>query len=138
MITSPFLGKLGDRYGASRILMFSLVGAGLAFIPQAFVQNIWQLLVIRFFLGVCIGGLLPSVNSLIRLYTPNGMESRAYSFNTSFLSLGNMAGPLLGGVLSGWIGIRGIFIMGSFLLFVNALWFRKIRADSKPKPLSSS
>jgi DHA1 family multidrug resistance protein-like MFS transporter len=125
MIASPLLGRLGDRVGPERVLGFALIGAAIAFIPQAMVQNVWQLLAARFFLGLFIGGLLPSVNSLIRQYTPDGMEARAYSFNTSFLALGNMLGPIAGGLLSGWIGIRGIFIIASVLLLINSVWVRK-------------
>jgi MFS family permease len=70
------------------------------------------------------GGLLPSVHSLIRQFTPNGMESRAYSLNTSALSLGNLSGPIIGGLLAGWITIRGIFVVAAVLLLCNALWVR--------------
>ncbi|NTZ18796.1 MFS transporter [Paenibacillus sp. JMULE4] len=124
MIASPLLGRLGDRLGSQRILAIALIGTGLAFIPQAFVTNIWQLLASRFLLGVFMGGLLPSVQTLIRQYTPSGMESRAYSFNTSALALGNMLGPVIGGAVSGLIGIRGIFMMAAVLLLLNALWVR--------------
>lgn len=124
MIASPLLGRLGDRLGSQRILAIALIGTGLAFIPQAFVTNIWQLLASRFLLGVFMGGLLPSVQTLIREYTPSGMESRAYSFNTSALALGNMLGPVIGGAASGLIGIRGIFMTAAVLLLLNALWVR--------------
>jgi DHA1 family multidrug resistance protein-like MFS transporter len=99
LVASPLLGKLGDRIGSERILRFCLLGAAVTFIPQAFVQNVWELLVSRFFLGIFIGGLLPSVYALIRKFTPNGLESRAYSFNSSTLSLGNMLGPVCRGTL---------------------------------------
>ncbi|UHA72573.1 MFS transporter [Paenibacillus sp. 481] len=122
MVCSPLLGRLSDRIGAQRVLLFSLAGAAIALIPQAFVQNVWQLLAVRFLLGMFMGGLLPSVNSLIRQYTPDGMESRAYSFNTSTLALGNMVGPIVGGAVSGFIGIEGIFIMSGVFLFVNVVW----------------
>ncbi|MDF2670146.1 MAG: multidrug transporter [Paenibacillus sp.] len=122
MIASPLLGRLGDRIGQVRILLFSLIGAALIFIPQALVLNIWQLFAVRFMLGIFMGGLLPSVNALIRKFTPDGMESRAYSFNSSFLSLGNMIGPVAGGALSTYIGIRGIFYIASALLVLNAVW----------------
>jgi len=125
MVASPLLGRLSDRVGPVRVLMVALVGAGLAFIPQALVTNIWQLFAVRFLLGMFMGGLLPSVQTLIRLYTPNGMESRSYSFNASFLSLGNMLGPVVGGAVSGYIGIRGIFIGAAILLLANALWVYK-------------
>ncbi len=124
MITSPLLGKLSDKVGSHRILTFALIGAALTLIPQAFVHSVWQLVAIRFLMGVFMGGLLPSVNSLIRKYTPDGMESRAFGFNSSTLALGNMIGAVVGGFLSGFIGIEGLFIISGVLLLVNVVWVR--------------
>jgi MFS family permease len=125
MLSSPFLGRIGDKLGAEKILGICLIGSAIAFIPQAFVQNIWQLMVSRFLLGLFMGGLLPSVYSLIKRYTPKGMESRAYSLNSSTLSLGNMLGPIVGGVLAGWISIRGVFLVAAAMLLLNSIWVRK-------------
>ncbi|MHA6483628.1 MFS transporter [Paenibacillus sp. strain BS8-2] len=122
MIASPLLGKLSDRIGAERVLAVSLAGAALAFIPQAIADTVWQLLLARFGLGLFLGGLIPAVNSLIRKYTPDGMESRAYSFNSSTLSLGNMIGPIAGGALSGYIGIHGLFLVSGALMLLNGIW----------------
>nr|WP_275983750.1 MFS transporter [Paenibacillus hamazuiensis] len=125
MIASPLLGKWSDRIGPEKVLGVALIGAALSFIPQAFVSNIWQLMASRFLLGIFMGGMLPCVQTLIRKYTPNGMESRSYSYNSSALSLGNMLGPVIGGALSGWLGIRGIFLMTTVLLIANSLWVRR-------------
>lgn len=122
MFASPLLGKLSDRIGAERVLAVSLVGAALAFIPQALADSVWMLLLARFGLGLFLGGLIPAVNSLIRVYTPDGMESRAYSFNSSTMSLGNMIGPITGGALSGYIGIQGLFFMSAVLMLLNGVW----------------
>ncbi len=124
MICSPILGRLSDRIGSHRILTVCLIGAACTLIPQAFVSKVWQLVAIRFLLGMFMGGLLPSVNALIRKYTPDGMESRAYSFNSSTLALGNMIGPVMGGAVSGFIGIQGIFIMSGVFLLINTAWAR--------------
>jgi DHA1 family multidrug resistance protein-like MFS transporter len=122
MISSPILGRLSDRIGPEWILGVCLVGAAVMFVPQAFVSNIWQLFAARFGLGIFMGGLLPTVNALIGKYTPIGMESRAYSFNTSALSLGNMSGPVVGGAISGMLNIQGIFLIAAVLLMANAIW----------------
>ncbi|GKS09096.1 MFS transporter [Paenibacillus chitinolyticus] len=122
MVAAPLLGKLSDRIGPQRILFVSLIGAAIFFIPQAFVQNVWQLMAARFCLGIFIGGLLPTVNSLIRTYTPVGMESRSYSFNTSALALGNMLGPVIGGALSSFLNIRELFLFATVMLAINAAW----------------
>jgi MFS family permease len=84
-----------------------------------------------------MGGLLPSVNALIRKYTPDGMESRSYSFNSSFLSLGNMVGPTVGGALSGFITIRGIFLIATVLLFTNAFWVNRTLISRKNREVQS-
>jgi MFS transporter, DHA1 family, multidrug resistance protein len=122
MIASPVFGRIGDKLGSQRVLLLSLAGAALVSFPQAFVQNVWQLLAVRFLLGICMGGLLPSVHALLRRYTPDGMEGRVFSFNASSLSLGNMLGPITGGIVSGWTGIGGVFIIASILLFINGVW----------------
>ncbi|MFC0328899.1 MFS transporter [Paenibacillus sepulcri] len=131
MVASPLLGRLSDRIGQERILAVSLIGAAVMFIPQAMATHVWQLLIFRFLQGAFLGGLIPSVNSLIRKFTPDGMEGRAYSFNTSTLSLGNMFGPLVGGVISGWIGIGGVFITSSVLFLINAVWVRSTLARKR-------
>ncbi|MFD2117310.1 MFS transporter [Paenibacillus yanchengensis] len=122
LIASPVLGRLSDRIGAERILAVSLLGAALAFIPQAYAGTVGQLLIARFGLGLFLGGLIPTVNTLIRKYTPDGMESRAYSFNSSTLALGNMIAPIAGGAVSGSIGIRGLFLISSVLMLLNGVW----------------
>jgi MFS family permease len=126
MITAPLLGKLGDKVGAERILFFSLLGSAIVCIPQAFVQNIGQLIAIRFALGIFMGGLLPSVNVLIGKYAPLNAESRVFSLNSSMYALGSMLGPLMGGFASEWISIRGVFIVSGLLLAACAVWTRKL------------
>jgi len=122
-IFSPLLGRLADRVGGSeRILYLSLVGAALVMIPQAWAPNVATLLFLRFLLGICMGGMTPAVNALIRRYTPDGMESRAYSFNTSYMALGSMIGPVLGGLLSAWMGLEAVFFLGGLMLAGNAWW----------------
>jgi MFS transporter, DHA1 family, multidrug resistance protein len=116
MLASPVLGRLSDKFGAQRILMYCLVGAAASLIPQAMVSTVWELFAWRFALGLFLGGLLPSVYALIRKYTPDGMESRSYSLNSSSLSLGNFLGPVIGGLLSGYTGISGVFYLSAALM----------------------
>ena len=124
LISSPILGRLSDRIGGERILAVALLGSAILFVPQAFVGSVWQLVAVRFALGVFLGGLIPAVNALIRQHTPEGMESRAFSFNTSTLSLGNMIGPVFGGAVSGFIGIEGVFLVAAVLLLAAVFWVR--------------
>ncbi|QHW34123.1 multidrug efflux MFS transporter [Paenibacillus rhizovicinus] len=125
MFAAPLLGRLSDRIGQERVLGISLVGAAVMFIPQAFAGTVWQLLLFRLLQGCFLGGLIPSVNALVRRFTPDGMEGRAFSLNSSMLALGNMIGPIVGGFISGWTGIGGVFLISAALFVVNALWVRQ-------------
>lgn len=133
MISSPILGRLSDKIGAKRILLVSIVGAAVMLIPQAFVGSVGQLLVCRFLQGCFMGGLIPTVNSLIRKYTPDGKESRSFGFNGSALALGNMIGPVVGGALSGVVGIEGLFIFSASMLMMTGVWaFVALRLKRQP------
>lgn len=137
VFAAPRLGQLGDRYGSQKVLLGSLVVAGLLFIPQGFVGAVWQLILLRFLLGLSLGGLLPSVNALLRRATPTHMVSRVYGYNNSFVSIGSMLGPMIGGFVAGYISISGVFWMTSAFLLINAGWvyysfFRK-RSVQEPE-----
>lgn len=124
MLFAPILGRWGDRYGSQKILFYSVLGAAVAFIPHAFVVNIWQLLILRFLLGMCVGGLLPSLNSLVKKHANKDLESLTYGFSNSSVALGNFLGPIIGGYLVGLISLSGLFIMASILLFITWLWMK--------------
>ncbi|MGG0718596.1 MFS transporter [Robertmurraya massiliosenegalensis] len=126
MLASPRLGKLGDKIGSENVLLYSVIAAALFMIPQAFVMNLWQLIIFRFLFGLCIGGMLPSINTLLRHFAPEGMESRTYSYSTSAMYLGNIIGPNIAGLFTAGFGIRSIFIWSGVLLLVNAAWIKKI------------
>lgn len=122
LFSAPLLGRLSDRIGSTRILLVSLLGAAIMLLPQAFVGSVGQLLVCRFLQGCFMGGLIPTVNSLIRKVTPDGKESRAFGFNASAQALGNMVGPVVGGALSGFVGIEGLFVLSSVMLLATFFW----------------
>jgi MFS transporter, DHA1 family, multidrug resistance protein len=122
IIAAPRLGKLSDRIGAQKVILVALIAAGLLFIPQAFVQNPWQLMGLRFLLGLAAGGLIPSVNILVKKITPDALTGRIFGFNMSAGYLGTFAGSVLGGQVAAWFGIRDVFFITSVLLLINAGW----------------
>ncbi|MCY9662426.1 MFS transporter [Paenibacillus chondroitinus] len=124
MITAPYLGKLGDKYGSHRIFIYAVLGAIVFSIPQAFVHQLWQLIVLRFCTGACIGGMMPSMNVLVRQYAPAGMESRTYSYVSCAVLLGGLAGSLGMGVIASNFGLPMIFLCAAGLLIMSNIWMR--------------
>lgn len=122
IIAAPRLGKLSDKIGAQKVIFVALIAAGILFIPQAFVQNPWQLMGLRFLFGIAAAGLIPSVNILIKRITPDSHTGRVFGFNMSAGYLGVFGGSVLGGQVAAWFSIRDVFLITSALLLINAVW----------------
>lgn len=122
VISAPNLGKISDRFGPQRVLLAALTVAGLIFIPQAFVNQPWQLGGLRFLLGMAMAGLLPSVNSLIKRSTPDSISGRAFGYNQAAQYWGRFFGALTGGQIAAGFGVRYVFFFTGFLLLINAVW----------------
>jgi MFS family permease len=116
IISSSHLGKLADRIGAVNVVVLCLTVAALLLIPQAFVTQVWQLVLLRFLMGLSLGGLLPSLTALIRHHVPDRAVGRALGYSTGSQYLGQVLGPLLGGFVGGHIGVSAVFLVTSVLL----------------------
>lgn len=125
ILAAPRLGKLSDKIGPQKVVLGALVFAGIIFIPQAFVKNPWQLMTLRFCLGIATAGLAPSINTLLKKITPQQFIGRIFGFNISAYYMGTFTGSVLGGQIAAHIGIKYVFFITSTLLFFNALWVYK-------------
>ena len=114
-------GKLGDKFGYTKILIILLLLTGIVYLPGAFVENIWQLVILRFLLGMTIGGIIPARVAYIRQEAPLAMQGEVLGYNTSLRFLGNIIGPTLGGLLAGFYGISSIFFFTSGLLIITGI-----------------
>ncbi|MCK1998617.1 MFS transporter [Psychrobacillus psychrodurans] len=124
-------GKLGDSIGYEKILSFLLILAFVFIIPQAFVSELWQLIILRFLFGIASGGLIPITTALIRREAPIEVQGELMGYNTSFRFLGNIIGPMFGGFISGYIGISSVFFVTGalFLIAFTIIYF----ARKKPR-----
>lgn len=134
-------GKLGDKNGYIKILIFLLFMAGVVYFPAAFVTNIWQLVVLRFLLGISIGGIVPLRIAYIRQEAPLSMQGEVLGYNTSLRFLGNVIGPALGGAVAGFFGFSGVFYVTSGLLVLSGFimlitWYKYEHAPKHARSLS--
>lgn len=121
-VGSPFLGKRSDQIGYRKVLLITLLGSGLMFIPQYFVHNIWVFILLRFGLGLFIGGIIPTANAMIGHMTPPEKRGTIYGATASATFLGNFAGPLVGGTLAAWLSIRATFLVAAVLTAITWAW----------------
>jgi len=121
IIAAPGLGKISDRIGPHKVIFVALIVSGLMVIPQAFVKNAWELMGLRFILGLATAGLTPSVNTLVKRITPDAITGRVFGFNMSAGYLGVFVGSILGGQIGAYLGVKYVFFVTSALLLLNAI-----------------
>lgn len=119
LIAAPKFGSLGDLIGSEKILIGGLILAILVYIPQAFVQNIYQLGALRLLVGIADAAMLPQIQTLLAKYSPYKATGRIFSYQQSFMSAGNVVGPMLGTAVSGSFGYASVFISTSILVAGN-------------------
>ncbi|HTZ00698.1 MAG TPA: MFS transporter [Xanthobacteraceae bacterium] len=131
ILSASRLGKLADRVGHWRVLIGALAVSALLLIPQAFVTAGWQLVGLRFLMGLSLGGLLPCITSIIRHNVPDGIAGRVLGYSTSSQYVGQVVGPLLGGFVGGHIGMRAVFLGTSLLMGLGAAYAAVSRQEDK-------
>lgn len=133
IISAAWLGRLADRIGHWTVLIGGLSAAALLLIPQAFINSAWQLVALRFLMGIALGGLLPCIGSLIRHHVAHEQVGRALGWSTSAQYVGQVCGPLFGGIVGGWLGMRVVFLATAAMMAAGALYnlYRLRRAGRK-------
>ena len=121
ILSSSYLGKLADRVGHWAVIIACLAVAALLLIPQAFVVSGWQLIALRFLMGLALGGLLPCIASVIRHNVPEAIAGGILGYSVSSQYTGQVVGPLVGGFVGGHIGMRAVFIGTSILMAAGAI-----------------
>ena len=122
LVASPWLGKRSDKLGYRRVVLFSLLGAGLFTIPQAFVHNIWVFLLLRFGVGLFLGGIVPTASAWIGRLFPAERRGLVYGLSSSASFFGLFLGPLSGGVIAAHLGFAAVFVITGALLVACVVW----------------
>lgn len=121
ILSAPQLGRLADRHGHQVVIVGSLTTAALLALLQAQVSDLWQLVVLRFLMGVALGGLLPSVTAAVRALVPQQRIGRVLGLGVSAQYAGQVLGPLAGGLVAAHASPISVFTMTAVVLAVVAL-----------------
>ena len=124
LLTSPFLGKISDKFGALRIMKLSLIISSLFLFVFPLVSGFIHILIFTFFWSVINEAFRPALLSLVSEVVPPAQRRSAYAVIRLAANLGMSIGPVIGGLLV-LINFNLIFIAdgvttilaGIFLIF---------------------
>ncbi|BAN27656.1 MFS transporter [Caballeronia insecticola] len=119
-VTAPLWGRLADRYGRKPMLVRAAVGMAIVMSLIGVAHSVQQLVALRLLAGL-IGGYASASTVMIGTQAPRERAGWALGILSTGALAGNLAGPLIGGMLPGLIGIRGTFFAGAGMIAVAAL-----------------
>lgn len=120
-LSAIYLGKLGDRIGHRMILIISLITLAIFYLPQAVVNQAWQILVLQALSGVSMGGILPAIGALLAKFTVQGEEGAVYGLSNSLRAGARSVAPLLGAGIATWIDMRATFMFAAAFYLLAGL-----------------
>ncbi|MEM7145089.1 MAG: TCR/Tet family MFS transporter [Verrucomicrobiota bacterium] len=119
-IFAPLLGSLSDRFGRRKVILASLLGAGLDYFLLAFAPNLWWFVVGRLIAGIT-GANFTAASAYIADISPPEKRAANFGLIGAAFGLGFVVGPAIGGWL-GEIGLRVPFIAAGILTLLNWLY----------------
>jgi len=109
------IDKLFRRFGEMKVILVNLLVAALSMILMIYVSGFFIILAVATLFQIAGVFIRPAVNTLISKFAGNE-QGYAAGMNNAYMSLGNMIGPALAGVLLEW-HLSIPFIFGAVILF---------------------
>ena len=125
MIGALSAGRLADRTGRRRALVFEGVVFAFGTLIAAAAVDYWMLLAGRLVLGLAIGGASATVPIYLSELSPDAIRGRTLSFNQLFITGGILIAYLVNLVFAGAGDWRAMFAVGlvpAAVLIAGALW----------------
>jgi DHA1 family multidrug resistance protein-like MFS transporter len=132
-MASMWVGRLGDRIGHGRVVLYGALGMALLYLPQPFVTESWQLITLQVLTGLASVGIIPGIGALVSLYVPEGSAGAGFGLESSVASLARVVGPMIGAGLATLLGMRQVFaVVAAAFLFVILLALPLVRVVAAP------
>ena len=127
-------GKLSDKIGFYKIMIFSLMTSGLAFFGLQFITSFKGLLVAMFFIMVIADMFRPAMFVSLGAYAKPENRTRALTLVRLAINLGFAAGPALGGLLIMSVGYKGLFwVDGATCILAISIFWLLVKEKKKSK-----
>ena len=115
-------GKVIDRHGSRRYIIFSLLAAGIILLLQSYVQFPWQLLVLRSLSGFVLAFLSPACLALLASLSQDPVTQGKYMSGHGVIhTLASVISPAAGAFIVANAGYSGTFQALGWLLIATGI-----------------
>ena len=136
MLGSWLGGKLTDKVGFYKIMIFSLFTSGIGFFIIQYITSFWGLCFAMFGIMVFADMFRPAMFVSLGAYATPENRTRALTLVRLAVNLGFAAGPALGGLIIMNIGYQGLFWVDGSTCILAILIFALLVKEKKKLPVS--
>lgn len=136
MLGSWLGGKLSDKIGFYKVMIFSLLTSGLMFFGLQHITSYIGLMVAIFLIMVVADMFRPAMFVSLAAYAKPENRTRALTLVRLAINLGFAAGPALGGLIIMNIGYKGLFwVDGTTCVLAILIFWWQVKEKEKSKYL---
>jgi predicted MFS family arabinose efflux permease len=137
MLGSWMGGKLTDKIGFYKIMIFSLFTSGILFFILQYITTFWGLCIGMFIIMAISDMFRPAMFVSLSVYAKPENRVRALSLVRLAVNLGFTAGPTLGGLIILGMGYSGLFWVDGGSCIIAILIFAFYIKEKKRIPINS-
>lgn len=138
MLGSWLGGKLSDKIGFYKIMVFSLFTSGILLFLVQYIRTFWGLCIGMFVIMTVADMFRPAMFVSLGTYAKPENRTRALTLVRLAVNLGFTAGPALGGLIIMNLGYSGLFwVDGSSCIISILIFALLVKERKKPADLSS-
>jgi DHA1 family multidrug resistance protein-like MFS transporter len=138
-VAGPFWGSFAARYGARRAMMRTLLMSPALVVLVAFSTAIWQILILRFLIGV-LGGFYVLVHALVGQTAPKDKVGQAIGSLQAISMITLAIIPPVAGFFTDSLGIRSSFLLGAAVMLASfwVMWRGYVTEPESQPPTQAS
>ncbi|WP_088809825.1 MULTISPECIES: lmo2377 family MFS transporter [Listeria] len=133
-IFSPIWGRIGDRFGYKKILIFTSFGMAISIFLMGFAHSVTYLFILRIFMGI-VTGFIGISNAFIARQTDKHEAGKILGTLQLGGVTGMLFGPLIGGAMADLFGFKNTFtVTGIAILiasFLVAFGLKEVRSETQ-------
>ncbi|WP_019534467.1 MFS transporter [Paenibacillus ginsengihumi] len=135
-IMAPLWGSLADKYGKKKMVIRAGLSLAVIYALFAVVQSPWQLVGARMLHGF-VGGFVPASMAIVASTAPERQMGWSLGMMQAGTMSGGILGPLFGGLLAEWFGLRMSFVVSSVIIFAAGIavifWVQEGKHEARPQ-----
>ena len=124
VIAAPLWGWFGQHKGYLRAALTTIPLAGLGLCIQGSVSDLYAYAALQFTCGLFFCGVHPSINALLAKNTDPSVKGSIFGLMFAAQQIGSILGPILGGTVATFLGMRYVFYVAACVLFSLTFFLR--------------